>query len=172
MVTRCSGLTSVSGRGDGPKRGQSNIGFHVRISDQVLGTALWPDVLRTLRILSVSAPTLEPLPSFLADALGNGAHAESKQVAILGPRVARLVAEGLVRLRRTSPALFGDDALVIAPALEGVAFYPELDSGLRCGSLPLWVAGDATGLFRGLSAAMISGYYAGIGASDHLGSRA
>jgi uncharacterized FAD-dependent dehydrogenase len=171
MVTRCSGLTSVSGRSDGLKCGQSNVGFHVRISDQALGTELWPHVLQTLRNLPLSAPMPESLPLFLADGLGNGAKKESKQAAILGPRVARLVAEGLDRLRKSSLPFLDDDALVIAPALEGVAFYPEVDAGLRCGALPLWVVGDATGLFRGLSAAMISGYYAGTRASDYLGSQ-
>ena len=171
MVTRCRGLTSVSGRGVGSKSGQSNIGFHVRISDEIMGTELWPDVLRTLRRLPQPAPRLELLSQFLAATVPDGPTEKSEQAEILGPRIAQLVAEGLVLLRRKYPSLHDTNACVIAPALEGVSFYPDVSAHLRCGSLPLWVAGDATGLFRGLSAAMVSGYYAGIQASDYLESQ-
>jgi hypothetical protein len=32
----------------------------------------------------------------------------------------------------------------------------------------MWVAGDATGVFRGLTAAMVSGYFAALEAAAHL----
>jgi hypothetical protein len=50
-------------------------------------------------------------------------------------------------------------AKVIGPTLEGIGWYPELDSQLKIHHLPIWVCGDSTGSFRGIVAALISGHY-------------
>ena len=56
----------------------------------------------------------------------------------------------------------GDSARVKGPCIEGVAYYPKLDENLRLtNKKPMWVSGDATGIFRGIVAAMISGFYVG-----------
>jgi uncharacterized protein len=162
MVTYCRGITSLSGRSDCSSCGQSNIGFHVRVSEEAMGTELWPNILRTVQNLPQSTFTLELLSHFLSATLSIASTAKSRHVEILGSRVAKLIAEGLDFLRQEYALLHNTDTYVAAPALEGVAFYPDVDGRLRCSSFPLWVAGDATGLFRGLSAAMISGYYVGI----------
>jgi hypothetical protein len=39
---------------------------------------------------------------------------------------------------------------------------------LQLAPYPCWVAGDATGLFRGLTAALVSGWYAAERAMEHL----
>jgi hypothetical protein len=59
-------------------------------------------------------------------------------------------------------------ATVHGVAIEGVGSYPHLREDLRWGSSPVWVAGDATGLFRGLTAAFVSGFFAGLRASAQL----
>ena len=71
---------------------------------------------------------------------------------MLGTGPSRLLAEGLRKLRDTYPTL--GNARVVAPAIEGVGFYPELSDNLQSGPNPLWIAGDGTGIFRGLTAAM------------------
>ncbi len=50
-------------------------------------------------------------------------------------------------------------AKVIGPTLEGIGWYPELDSKLKIEHLPIWVCGDSSGSFRGIVAALISGHY-------------
>jgi len=41
---------------------------------------------------------------------------------------------------------------------------------LQADALRLWVAGDSSGIFRGLTAAIVSGYYSGLQASALGGS--
>lgn len=46
------------------------------------------------------------------------------------------------------------------PTIEGVGWYPELNSQLKIDGMNFWVAGDAAGCFRGITSALISGFYA------------
>ncbi len=99
-------------------------------------------------------PTSEQLRQFLV-AAGSGDIAQ-----VLGRGAAALLAEGLQELCVRYPRLRESPARLVAPAIEGVGQYPELTGTLRAGPHPLWVAGDATGIFRGLTAALVSGYFA------------
>jgi len=59
----------------------------------------------------------------------------------------------------------------MGPTIEGIGWYPKVDNTLNynpseTGSTNgpksnVWVCGDATGLFRGIVPAMISGFYVG-----------
>ncbi|KAF2193982.1 FAD/NAD(P)-binding domain-containing protein [Zopfia rhizophila CBS 207.26] len=60
------------------------------------------------------------------------------------------------------------DAKLISPTLEGVGWYPEVNSDLCLIDRPAWVAGDACGLFRGIVAAMISGHCAAASVINEL----
>src|SRR6266702_2647988 len=84
---------------------------------------------------------------------------------LLGPQVAEPLAEGLHRLVREFSHVSFENAVLYAPTLEGVGYYPQLDEELRMRPHPLWVAGDATGVFRGLTAALVSGYFVGLRAA-------
>ena len=53
-----------------------------------------------------------------------------------------------------------ESAVVYGPCIEGVGHYPDINSQLKVNSHRVWVAGDATGLFRGLTPAFVSGHYA------------
>src|SRR5262249_4747943 len=102
----------------------------------------------------------------LGEYLDGGADATA---GALGFLASRLLIEGLSRLRAACPALAKAGCRVVAPAVEGVGRYPELPAGLRAAPYPVWVAGDATGVFRGLTAALVSGYYAGLRALGERG---
>ncbi|MGH8425788.1 MAG: hypothetical protein ACRER3_26070, partial [Pseudomonas fluorescens] len=53
------------------------------------------------------------------------------------------------------------DAVLVGPTLEGVGMYPTHDDMLATAQGGLWVAGDVSGTFRGLTAALVSGNVAG-----------
>ncbi len=154
ITTEVRGLVSVSGRADCPPTGRSNVGFNLRVTDAELARSLWP-----LGIGPNGGRVEQPLDEYLE---GDG-----REIAgVLGAGPSRLLAEGVVKLRDAYPAL--RNAQVVAPAIEGVGFYPELSDNLRSGSNPLWIAGDGTGIFRGLTAAMVSGYFAALQVAGYL----
>lgn len=68
-----------------------------------------------------------------------------------------LIKDGLKKL---SSSFSLKNYYVYGPCLEGVGMYPKLEADLRIiNKERFWVAGDSTGLFRGLLAALLSGYY-------------
>ncbi len=90
-------------------------------------------------------------------------------VAVLGEPIAARLGQAIRQIsavmgREVSP----DETTVHGIAVEGVGSYPALRDDLRWGTLPAWVTGDATGLFRGLTAAFVSGFFAGDRAREHL----
>lgn len=159
ITTEVQGLLSVSGRADCPPTGLSNVGFNLRVTDWCLAQALWPSGFPAK---GAAARVDQDLREYLLEPQ-TGPIAEA-----LGPEASRLLAEGLERLRDAYPALRESPCLVVAPAIEGVGRYPDMSNTLQCAPYPMWVAGDATGMFRGLTAAMVSGYFAAQEASAHL----
>ncbi len=152
ITTEVQGLVSVSGRADCPPTGKSNVGFNLRVTDAELARSLWPQGLG-----SAGASIAQPLDEYLKNGATKGGIAD-----VLGPGPSRLLTEGLEQLRDAYPALRDARCQVVAPAIEGVGFYPELADNLRCGPNPLWIAGDGTGIFRGLTAALVSGHFAAL----------
>jgi uncharacterized FAD-dependent dehydrogenase len=158
VLTSAHGLTSVSGRGDCDPSGSSNVGFNLVVTDAALGTDLWHE-LRTLNARYVdSLPRSQPLNEFLHQTT-LAAQPNASVAEVLGARTSAMLAEGIILLQRHFPKLLTAACTVVAPTFEGVGNYADLDGNLKIVPYPLWVAGDATGIFRGLTAALISGYY-------------
>lgn len=55
------------------------------------------------------------------------------------------------------PIMSASNAVIHYPSIEKDGKYPELNDVLKIPKENIWVAGDATGLFRGLLSAMVSG---------------
>ncbi|WP_082126899.1 FAD-dependent oxidoreductase [Allosalinactinospora lopnorensis] len=154
VLTRTQGLWTVSGRADGPPTSESNIGFNTRVEVPEIAR----DGLQRLLRAASSSDGAFTLP--LADVLARTSTAEQLMSRTYGEEVYELIRSGLVRISERFPAIRDEETALIGPTLEGVGWYPQVDGDLRSPDAPLWVAGDACGLFRGIVAAMISGYYA------------
>jgi uncharacterized FAD-dependent dehydrogenase len=121
----------------------SNVGFNVRITDLETFENLSPEVAN---LFNNGVPSFsESIDEFLV----NGNH--------YGVELDLLLKEGLNDLKNRYDI---SNCNVHGPCLEGVAFYPWLSSKLETMHSGLFVAGDSTGLFRGLLASLLSGYYA------------
>lgn len=146
VSTSDSGLHAVSGRADGAPTGRSNIGFQLRLRQQALF-----DIERLRGKPIMQAPLLVALegPSLLED--------------LYGEEIAASLRRGVERLFSLLSVKQLEGLTAYGPAIEGVGEYPLLDRSLRVEGWPLYVAGDACGLFRGLVAAMVSGAYLGFG---------
>ncbi|KAL6079636.1 putative FAD-dependent dehydrogenase-like protein [Balamuthia mandrillaris] len=119
-----------SGRSDCPPTGLSNIGFNLRCCSE-------KDAL------------------LCGQKLGNDF--QGPLLRFLAEREDCFVAVGLRKLCDSFPELLTESSQVIGPTMEGVGFYPELEEG--GGLRSLWIVGDSSGVFRGIVAAMVSGYY-------------
>lgn len=156
VLTEFQGIRTVSGRADCDPTGRSNIGFNVRFNDPDKVGDLLPNLLASSR--SIAEPATERLETFLKSDEESKARSIS---SVLGPVASRHLSKGLHRLIREFPARSLSGATLVGPTLEGVGRYPVHDSSLGTPLPGLWVAGDACGSFRGLTAAMVSGYIAG-----------
>jgi hypothetical protein len=155
VYTNTAGLWSVSGRSDCAPSGRSNIGFNTRIKDGKLAERVWPGLRSNLQRLE--GPFRVPLVQLLREKETNTlAH------AILGGEIINLALEGLALLVQQFPTLNTEDCQLVGPSLEGVGWYPKVNNDLSLPGVPACVAGDACGLFRGLSGALISGYFCGL----------
>ncbi|WP_420722494.1 FAD-binding protein [Hwanghaeella sp. LZ110] len=156
VCLKSNGLLSLSGRSDTVRTGKSNIGFNVRITNPELGVERWNDLLDLLT--SNTSPVAMSMVNYIsADSLEN-----TELGRLVGPKVARLMATGLSRLVDHYGIRSFDEAMLHGPTIEGVSLYPLVGDDLRCGALPVWAAGDVSGIFRGLVAALVSGYFSGV----------
>jgi len=152
-------LTAYSGRADCPPTGRCNFGLNLRLTDPAIGSAAWS------AFIAAQSPHPSRAQERLSAILGTGPSSVGSNrslSAVLGAHTWSLLLSGLRQLCREYPALSDSDTIVYAPCVEGVGCYPMVDSSLRMPNLPLWVCGDATGLFRGNTAALVSGYYCGL----------
>lgn len=60
------------------------------------------------------------------------------------------------------PKMCTSDAKLYFPVYERFGVYPNLSNTLRYGNENIWVIGDATGIFRGMMPAFVSGFLAAI----------
>jgi uncharacterized FAD-dependent dehydrogenase len=166
LAIKHEGISALSGRSDGNKTGFSNVGFHVRILDEAIAGRIMASLLDRLRNSAV--PARMTLSEFLsADA------PESTPIGSqLGPELTSFMLRGLRRLT----AHFGDaafsEATIHCPAIEGFGHYPMVDNSLRIPGTRIWAAGDVNGRFRGLVAALVSGYFVGMQIARGLRSEA
>lgn len=79
---------------------------------------------------------------------------------VFGRETTLTIKKGLQSLIKSFSSVQVSSCSLIGPVIEGVGYYPVLDKNLKLISHPnCWVIGDATGLFRGIIAALLSGYY-------------
>lgn len=151
--TTTRGLQTVSGRADCPATGKSNIGFNVRIKDSEAARKEWQHIRRALSEGNCF------FDFRLEEALQHGSSVYRELQQLYGPVILRDLLHGLGLLTEQFPTLLAHDTRIIGPSLEGVGEYPKLTNSLRVPHLPAWVVGDSTGKFRGIVAALVSGYY-------------
>jgi uncharacterized protein len=149
-------IVAVSGRSDVAQTGRSNVGYHVRFLDEKTALSIWPQLLERLR------STSQAIQTPLATILSADKPEETPIGKLFGPEVTAAVVSGMLELMKEFGLTSFSDAVLHAPALEGLATYPHFNSSLQLQDDPIWGAGDITGLFRGLVAALVSGYFAGL----------
>jgi hypothetical protein len=147
-----NGVLATAGRSDVDRTKMSNVAFHVRITDQEFGGMVTSNVLSRLD---------QPPRSFSirVDQLGDDSKLNGILCEKFGPKVAGVLMLGLQKLQHEYD--IRGPVTVHGPAVEGVGYYPRLGPNLRLDRLPVWLPGDVGGLFRGLTAALVSGYFAG-----------
>jgi len=153
VLTNTQGLWTVSGRADCPPTGRSNIGFNLRITNQPEAGPEWDHIRRTFA---------DPGNSFgvsFTEAQARGSAAADHMRKVYGRQLADGLLAGITSLAEKFPELQSEHTRLVGPTLEGVSLYPKSDDNLRLPTVPAWVAGDISGKFRGIVAAMISGYY-------------
>jgi len=154
VCTNTAGIRTVSGRSDCPPSGYSNIGFNTRITNSEVAKRVWPALLSNLQRLD--GPFRMSLIDLLSGKKDTPAH------AIFSEEIVRLVHEGLCQLVNQFPSLASPESYIIGPSLEGVGWYPKIANDLSVPGVPACIVGDAGGLFRGVSGALISGYFCGL----------
>lgn len=80
---------------------------------------------------------------------------------LLGEELGAVVRVGLDSILADFPDLVTDETWLLAPTIEGVGAYCEVDPEYRTSRPDVFVVGDAVGRVRGIVASMISGYIAG-----------
>lgn len=122
----------------------SNIGFNARINDKDIFNNIESEVVNLLN--GNIPPFQEGIDEFI----------ESENGVYFGKKLDLLIKDGLNKLRVKYNV---NNCKVYGPCLEGVAFYPWLSANLETRHTGIFVAGDSTGLFRGLLSSILSGYY-------------
>lgn len=163
VITETEGLWTVSGRSDCPPTGFSNSGFNTRVSDSKLVQKAVQNVVKSMSRQEVHFKV--PMRSLV----DKEEQTNNKFESIYGKELTETMRKGLTKLCDEFDDLNNDDeASLIGPTLEGVGWYPSVDGNLKASEVPLYIVGDACGLFRGIVAAMISGYYGGAAAVASL----
>ena len=154
-------ILSVSGRSDIAPSGYSSVGFHVRLFDTSVADIIWKQVYGKIR--NLKTPIIESMEIFLFSK-----KTESHLHDLFGSDLTNIFKEGFHNLSKEFD-ISVSNSMLYAPTIEGVLYYPVVDQELRLSDFPLWIAGDASGKFRGLTAALISGYFSGIRVAKFLG---
>lgn len=154
IVTSFQGLKTVSGRADCPPTGWSNVGLLARLARNPEDEE-WLHLISALRD---TEPVRVELKAFLRDQVGD-------IVDVLGRDAVDALRKAVEVLGTKYPDLYSPETWIHSPAFEGLWRYPVVDDELRVTNWPIWVAGDCTGRFRGIVAALLSGHVAGINAS-------
>ena len=126
------------------KTGCSNVGFNARIFDNGFYSDTEEEVKNLLK--GNVSPFKENIHKFI----------ESKNGTRFGSKLDSLLKEGIKKLSANYNISNCD---IYGPCIESVAFYPWLSSNLETRYPNIFVAGDSTGMFRGLLSSLLSGYY-------------
>ncbi len=159
ITTYTRGIVSVSGRADVAPTGRSNVGIILRPS---ISTRRGDPSLLD-RVTDAGQHLICGAGDFLDHSSGGDL------AAVLGETIVTRLSNAIHQLCDVvSRDIDTDKAIVHGIAIEGIGNYPDLRRDLRWGALPIWIAGDATGQFRGLTAAFVSGFFVGQRAREHL----
>ncbi len=131
----------------------SNIGFNCRILDKQLYEDLRDEINQLLNG-NVHTFTIA-LDTFLS----------KNSPPLYSPRLDSLLRKGIEVIVKQFCI---KKATLHGPVLEGVGYYPVLNAKLATSLPSLYVAGDSTGLFRGLLPSLMSGYYSACLASREM----
>jgi len=135
---------ALSGRGDCAPTDLSNIGFNTRIK------------------IPAFSERLPKLQQHFTLSLAKLLHSPECLENYYPKQMAQYVIKGLMRLTKHFQSLQDDQSLMIhGPTIEGVGNYPVVNEALETNCQRIYITGDAAGLFRGLTAALLSGHYVG-----------
>ena len=143
VETDWDGVRSYSGCADKIPTDVSNIGVNLRLSappsDEEMLSEIHEIIMGNIDSFNVEADDF-----FDADRNFFGRHLDGK----FREYVSTLLSEETLA-----------NAKIYGPCIEGTGYYPDINNALKINSHNIWIAGDATGIFRGLTAALISGYF-------------
>jgi uncharacterized FAD-dependent dehydrogenase len=138
------GYLALSGRADCAPTCSSNIGFNTRIKIPSFNNML---------------PRLETqfrLP--IAEVFANS----GLLAKYFDPLIANYVTLGLCKLKNHFTSLADYSSIdIVGPTIEGIGYFPTVNQNLQSGASGIYITGDAVGVFRGLTAAILSGHYVG-----------
>jgi uncharacterized protein len=157
VATRSNGLFSISGRSNGVPTSKSNVGFLLRSTDKILDKDFMDFLDKSSFLSQVIVFPFEKMELGSIDAKIS----INTVVSIFGETMAWPLINGLKLLLSKYPSLNQKDTMLYMPAIEGLGYYPAISPELRIPNTNVWVSGDSCGLFRGLTAAFISGWTAG-----------
>lgn len=133
-------IRTFSGRADCQPTDESNIGFNVRIINEKIARNI---ELNLGSDIFVDVPISEALDGSILD----------KYYGKIG---SKYLVEGLKSFISEFPEL--SNAKLCGPTIEGIGSYIETDDNSNVPNEEIWVIGDASGKYRGLTSALISGY--------------
>lgn len=144
VETDWDGAQAFSGRADGSQTEFSNMGINLRFTAPPLDE-------------NVLAEAHNVLAGNVSLFTANGSDYFNESHCYLG---AALDAKFRNKLKSMFPKDILEQLKIYGPCLEGFGRYPDLNEELKVNSHDIWVAGDAVGIFRGLTAGLISGRFA------------
>lgn len=157
VATRLDRWLTVSGRADCPPTGLSNVGFNLRIETESEARKIWFEAQN--RLFEEGSVHQEPIEQFSQQVESNDF--SSGLSSVFGQNVSRLLMDGVNHMVEQLGRDVLRDTTLHGPCIEGIGYYPVVDKSLKIQHYPIWVAGDSTGMFRGLTAALVSGYFIG-----------
>jgi uncharacterized FAD-dependent dehydrogenase len=135
---------ALSGRADCTPTELTNIGFNTRIKLTAFNNLI-PKLKTEFKI---SITEILDSPAILEN--------------YFAPDLAYYVAKGLRKLQQRFPELTANEQIYVrGPTIEGVGEYPVVESNLQVKNQNIYITGDTVGLFRGITAALLSGYFVG-----------
>jgi hypothetical protein len=162
IASETNGIYSASGRADCVPTGVSNIGFNVRVLDESTASEIWTHMSRSLTAENCFELPLDDLITPTQQGVSKNSNRDGESIntvnTVFGQTASEELLDGLTKLCEKF-TINKPSAKIIGPTLEGIGWYPQLDSKLKIEHLPIWVCGDSSGSFRGIVAALISGHY-------------
>lgn len=145
IKTRWNDILSYSGTGDIRKNGYSNIGINLRYNEIPKNKNIIDEI--NYIFSGETDCNVISLNKFM-----------NTDKVILGANLDNIFKKKIDSFK------INDDinTKIYFPCIEGVGFYPDVNNILKVNSKNIFIAGDSSGIFRGITSAMISGYYCGL----------